>query len=257
MQEPKVGFPCLCHQIRMKLNNKIAVITGAGKGIGRATAEIFLKEGAKVVLASRNKADLELIEEADKDKKNNIISITGDVSKEETVNKIIDETLNKFGRIDILVNNAGFGIFDNLVDSKLDDFDAMFNTNVRALYMLTKGFLPNMIDNQSGTIINVASIAGKQGFATGSIYCATKHAVMGLSRALMLEVRQYNIRVIAICPGSVATEFFRKESQTILSSSRESVLSSEDIAESILLTASLPESAMVSELEIRPANPRK
>jgi 3-oxoacyl-[acyl-carrier protein] reductase len=241
----------------MKLTNKVAVITGAGKGIGRATAELFLKEGAKVVLSSRNKSDLELIVEEHKEKRGNIITIPGDVSRESTVEIIINETIYSFGKIDILVNNAGFGIFDELVDSKLEDFDAMFNTNVRALYMLTKGFLPHMIKEQSGTIINIASVAGKQGFATGSIYCATKHAVMGLSRALMLEVRKYNIRVVAICPGSAATDFFRSESQTELGSSRESVLSAEDIAETILLAATLPENAMVTELEVRPTNPSR
>lgn len=241
----------------MKLLDKIAVISGAGKGIGKATAELFLKEGAKVVLTSRNSSELEMIRENRNDRKSDIITIAGDISKEETVDRIITETIDKFGRIDILVNNAGFGIFDNMVDSKLEDFDAMFNTNVRALYMLTKGSLPHMIKEQSGTIVNIASIAGKQGFATGSIYCATKHAVMGLSRALMLEVRKHNIRVAAICPGSVATEFFRTESQTVLGSSRESVLRAEDIAETILLAASLPGNAMISELEVRPTNPKK
>ena len=241
----------------MKLQNKIAVITGAGKGIGKSTAELFLLEGAKVVLASRNKADLEMIEYDNGDKKGNIVSIAGDISKENTINKIIDETIYKFGKIDILVNNAGFGVFDNLVDSKLEDFDSMFDTNVRALYLLTKGFLPYMIKEGSGTIINIASIAGKQGFATGSIYCATKHAVMGLSRALMFEVRQYNIRVVAICPGSVATDFFRNDSKTILSSKKETVLQAKDVAESILFAAALAENATISEIEIRPTNPRK
>ncbi|MFI5212055.1 MAG: SDR family oxidoreductase, partial [Ignavibacteria bacterium] len=158
----------------MKLQNKIAVITGAGKGIGKATAGLFLKEGAKVVLTSRNLSDLELIQKEQNDRKDKITVIAGDVSKEETVNRIIEKTISIHGKIDILVNNAGFGIFDDLVDSKLEDFDAMFNTNVRSLYMLTKGFLPYMIKEASGTIINIASVAGKQGFATGSIYCASK-----------------------------------------------------------------------------------
>lgn len=241
----------------MKLQNKIAVITGAGKGIGKATAELFLKEGAKVVLTSRNKSDLEQLIAENKSYKDNISVIAGDISKEETINKVIDETIGDHGRIDILVNNAGFGIFDNLVDSKLEDFDSVFNTNVRSLYLITKGFLPHMIKEQSGTIINIASVAGKQGFATGSIYCASKHAVMGLSRALMLEVRQYNIRVCAVCPGSVATEFFRGDSQTSLSSRKESVLQAEDIAETILLAASLPENATLHEIEVRPTNPKK
>jgi len=241
----------------MKLQNKIAVITGAGKGIGKATAELFLKEGAKVVLTSRNISDLEQIIANNESKKDNISVIAGDISKEETIQKIIDETIAKYGRVDVLVNNAGFGIFDNMVDSKSDDFDAVFNTNVRSLYLITKGFLPHMIKEQSGTIINIASMAGKQGFATGSIYCASKHAVMGLSRALMLEVRQYNIRVCAVCPGSVATDFFRTESQTTLSSKKETVLQAEEIAETILLAASLPENALISELEVRPTNPRR
>ncbi len=241
----------------MKLENKIAVITGAGKGIGKAAAELFIKEGAKVVLTSRNLADLEQIVSDHEGKKENISIIAGDISKEDTIGKVIDETIGKYGKIDLLVNNAGFSVFDNMVDSKTEDFDSIFNTNIRALYLVTKGFLPHMIKEQSGTIINIASIAGKQGFATGTIYCASKHAVMGLSRALMLEVRQYNIRVCAICPGSVATDFFRAESQTTLSSSKESVLSAEDIAETILLAASLPENAMIGEIEIRPTNPRK
>jgi 3-oxoacyl-[acyl-carrier protein] reductase len=241
----------------MKLFNKITVITGAGKGIGKATAELFLHEGAKVVLTSRNLAELEQIKSDNENKKDNITIIAGDISQEDTISKVIDETIGKYGKIDILVNNAGFGIFDNMVDSKLEDFDTVFNTNVRALYIITKGFLPHMIKEQSGTIINIASVAGKQGFATGSIYCASKHAVMGLSRALMLEVRQYNIRVAVICPGSVATDFFRTESQTTLGSNKETVLQAEEIAETILLTASLPENAMISEIEIRPTNPRK
>lgn len=241
----------------MKLSGKIAVITGAGKGIGRAAAELFLKEGAKVILTTRNQADLDEIISENEDHKENIITISGDISKEDTISKVIDETIGTCGKIDILVNNAGFSVFDNLVDSKTEDFDAIFNTNIRALYLITKGFLPHMIKEHSGTIINIASVAGKQGFATGSIYCASKHAVMGLSRALMLEVREYNIRVCAICPGSVATDFFRTESQTTLSSKKETVLQAEEIAETILLAASLPENAMISELEVRPTNPRK
>ena len=241
----------------MKLLNKTAIITGAGKGIGKATAELFLKEGAKVILTSRNKAELELIKEEQKDYSGNVTIIPGDITNEEIIKGVIDSAISKYSKIDILVNNAGFGVFDNLVDSKTSDFDSIFNTNVKALYLMTRGCLPYMIKEQSGSIINIASIAGKQGFATGSIYCASKHAVMGLSRALMLEVRQYNIRVVAVCPGSVATDFFRAESQTVLSSRKETVLQADEIAETILLAASLPENATIHEIEIRPTNPRK
>jgi len=241
----------------MKLKNKIAVITGAGKGIGRAAAALYLKEGANVVLVSRTKRDLDLFLKKNIKYQNNIILISGDISHEKVINDVIKKTIAKFKRIDILINNAGFSIFDYMVDSKTKDYDAMFNTNVKAIYLLTRGVLPYMMKQNSGTIINISSIAGKQGFATGTIYCATKHAVMGMSRALLLEVRKHNIRVVAICPGTVDTDFFRPESQTIISSNRNTVLQPNDIAETCLYAASLPVNATVSEIEIRPTNPRK
>jgi len=241
----------------MKLKNKVAVISGAGKGIGRAAAELFLKEGAKVVLVSRTKKDLDSLAAKNKKYKSNILTIAGDISKEKTINEVIKKTISQFKKVDILVNNAGFSIFKDLVDSSTKEYDLMFNTNVKAVYLLTRGFLPYMIKQNEGTIINISSLAGKQGFATGSIYCATKHAVMGLSRALMLEVRKYNIRVIAICPGTVDTDFFRKESNTTIYANRNTVVKPEDIAETCLYAASLPINATASEIEIRPTNPVK
>ena len=241
----------------MKLKNKIAVITGAGKGIGRATTELFLKEGAKVILVSRTKKDIDTFSSKNKKFKEYILKITGDVSNEKVINEVVNKTISKFKKIDILINNAGFSIFDYMVDSKNKDYDLMFNTNVKAVYLLTQGFLPYMIKQKIGTIINISSLAGKQGYATGTIYCATKHAVMGMSRALMLEVRKHNIRVITICPGTVDTDFFRKESKTTIYSNRNTVVKPEDIAETCLLAASLPMNATVSEIEVRPTNPRK
>jgi NADP-dependent 3-hydroxy acid dehydrogenase YdfG len=238
------------------LKNKVTLITGTGKGIGRSAAELFLIEGSKVVLVSRTKSDLDNFSRKYSKYKKNFLCIAADVSKDAAIKSIVEKTIKTFGTIDILINNAGFGKFAELVKSKTKDFDDMFSTNVRAVYLLTKTFLPYMIKKKSGTIINISSMAGKQGFATGTGYCATKHAVMGFSRALLLEVRKFNIRVIAICPGSVDTQFFRKESHTILTSSKDSILKAQDIAETCLFAAALPQNAMVSELEIRPTNPR-
>ena len=238
----------------MKLQNKIAVITGAGKGIGRAAAKLFLKEGASVVLNSRTKADLDSFVKENQDYKDKILTVAGDVSDEKVIEKIVKETTEKFSRIDILVNNAGFGKFDEMVNSTTKDFDDMFSTNVRSLYILTREFLPYMIKQNGGVVVNIASIAGKNGVPTASIYSATKHAVMGLSRSLMLEVRKHGIRVIAICPGSVATEFFRESPSEL---AQNTMLASEDIAETILYAAVLPPNATVNEIEIRPANPVK
>jgi 3-oxoacyl-[acyl-carrier protein] reductase len=240
----------------MKLQDKITVITGAGKGIGRAAAELFLKEGASLVLNSRTKTHLDSFKKEHISQKEKIICIPGDITKESTINKIIKVTIKKHKRIDILINNAGFGIFNDMIKTTNKEFDDMFNANVRALYIITRGFLPYMIKQNEGTIINIASLSGKQGFASGTIYCASKHAVMGLTRALFLEVRKYNIRVTAICPGSVDTDFFSIESHTSSNLKKETMLTPEDIAASCLYAASLPQNAAVSELEIRPANPQ-
>lgn len=238
----------------MKLENKIAVITGAGKGIGRAAAKLFLEEGASVVLNSRTKADLDSFVNENSSYKNKILTIAGDISDEGVIKKLIEETINKFKRVDILVNNAGFGKFDDFVNSTNKDFDDMFATNVRAVYILTRDLLPYMIKQKEGTIINVASIAGKNGVPGGAIYSAAKHAVMGLSRSILFEVRKHGVRVIAICPGSVDTVFHNASSNEL---KNESMLTPNDIADSILYAATLPPNATVNEIEIRPANPRK
>lgn len=155
-----------------------------------------------------------------------------------------------------MINNAGFGLFANLVDSKTEDFDAMFAVNVRGLYLCCRYAVKSMIEKQAGIIINISSIAGKNSVASASIYSATKHAVMGLSGSLFAVVRKHNVRVTTICPGSVDTRFFDRPG-TILNSSRESILAAEDIAESCYLAANLPINATISEIELRPTNPKK
>ena len=230
------------------MDKKICIITGASSGIGYACAQKFLANGYVVINASRT--DKNLLNSPDYE------FIKTDVSKEEDVKNLIEKTLEKHGKIDVLINNAGFGLFANLVDSKTEDFDAMFAVNVRGLYLCCRYAVKSMIEKQDGIIINISSIAGKNSVATGSIYSATKHAVMGLSNSLFAEVRKFNVRVTTICPGSVDTRFFDGEG-TILNSSRESILAAEDIAESCFLAANLPINVTISEIELRPTNPKK
>jgi 3-oxoacyl-[acyl-carrier protein] reductase len=238
----------------MKLKNKIAVITGAGKGIGKAAADLFLKEGASVVLNSRTKSDLDLFAEEHKNFKSSVLTVTGDIAEEKIIKQVVSKTIDKFGRIDILINNAGFGKFDELVKTTTKDFDDIFNTNVRALYIISREFIPHMIKQKEGIIVNIASIAGKTGVPNGAIYSASKHAVMGLSRSLLLELRKHGIRVIAICPGSVSTEFFRDTQSGLI---EHSMIKPEDIADTILYAVTLPPNSTVNEIEIRPSNPLK
>ena len=127
------------------------------------------------------------------------------------------------------------------------------STNVRSLYLVTRAVLPGMRSRKQGTIVNVASLAGRNGFVGGTAYTASKHAVLGFSRSLMLEVRKDNVRVIAICPGSVDTSLLRD--QPMLKSEPSRILQPEDVAATILHALTLPDRALVSELDIRPTNP--
>jgi 3-oxoacyl-[acyl-carrier protein] reductase len=135
----------------------------------------------------------------------------------------------------------------------LEAWDQTMAVNLRSLYLVTRAFLPGLLRIGASSIVNIASLAGRNGFEGGTAYCASKHAVLGFSKALMLEVRKRGVRVIAVCPGSVSTPFMDK--QETLRPRRERVLQAEDVAQTVLATLTLPDRAMVSELDIRPTNP--
>jgi 3-oxoacyl-[acyl-carrier protein] reductase len=151
------------------------------------------------------------------------------------------------------VNNAGVLIGKKLEDLTLEDWDVTMATNVRSLFLVIRRVLPGMRERRHGTIVNVASVSGKFGFVGGTAYAASKHAVMGFSRSLMLETRRDGVRVVAVCPGSVATAML--QDQPLLRSDPARILQPEDVAESILLAVRLPARALVNELEIRPTDP--
>jgi 3-oxoacyl-[acyl-carrier protein] reductase len=165
----------------------------------------------------------------------------------------VDQLTRTLGEMQVLVNNAGVLIAKPFEELTLDDWDVTMATNVRSLYLMTRAVVPAMRRSRSGTIVNVASLAGRNGFVGGTAYTASKHAVLGFSRSLMLELRKENIRVVTILPGSVATGMLRD--QPMLKSNPNKILTPEDVADTILHSIQLPERAMVSELDIRPTNP--
>ncbi len=227
---------------------RTAVITGASKGIGLSCAKKFLEKGYLVVDASRT--------ESGKIRNKNYRFIKTDVSKEKEVKALMETVINDFGKIDVLICNSGFGKFANLADSTTKDFDSMFAVNVKGVYLSCRYALKSMLEKKNGTIIIISSIGGKNGVATASIYSATKHAVIGLAKSLMAEVRSSNIRVVTVCPGSVDTEFFNQPG-TILNSRRDTLLTPDDVADACILAATLPQNALLSEIELRPLNPQK
>ncbi len=165
----------------------------------------------------------------------------------------MDQLTRTLGELQVLVNNAGVLIAKPFEELTLEDWDTTMATNVRSLYLMTRAVLPAMRRRRSGTIVNVSSLAGRNGFVGGTAYTASKHAVLGFSRSLMLETRKENIRVITILPGSVATELLRD--QPMLKSDPQKILQPEEVAETILHSIRLPERALVSELDLRPTNP--
>jgi len=236
----------------MKLDGAVALVTGAGKGIGRSIALSLASHGTTVALNARTESDLNAVRTEIEAAGGKAEVLPADLRSDDALHGIFRGVDERFGRLDILVNNAGIGKFAPVRDLAVEDLDAMWDLNMRALFLCTKEAVDRMEKSGGGAIVNVASLAGRNAFIGGAGYAATKWALIGFSRCLMLEVRDKGIRVITICPGSVDTEF---------SGSRDperapKILAPEDVAETVLSALRLPPRAMVSEIDIRPTNPR-
>lgn len=238
----------------MNLDNKVAIITGASKGIGKAVAKELAKNGTKCAISARSKELLEKCAEELRDMGVQVFTYYGDMSVEDDIIKFVNATAKEFGRINILINNAGLGYFSPISELSTSKWDEMFNLNVRGLFIATRECLPYLRKFGESIIVNIASLAGKNAYIGGGGYAASKHAVLGFSRCLMLEERKNGVRVLAICPGSVATNFFDNHPERI-EDKVERILSPEEIASTIVHMIQLPQKAMISEVDIRPTNP--
>ncbi len=230
-----------------------ALITGATEGIGRATAFALGRAGYSVGVCARTPSKLRTLLDDLAQAKITAAGRPADVGLESDVKELITAVTAALGPIDVLVNNAGVAILKPFDQMTLDEWDTTMATNLRSMFLVTREVLPAMRAAKQGSIINVSSLAGRSGFAGGTAYCASKHAVLGFSRALMMEVRKDGVRVITICPGSVDTPLIRN--QSTLTPNLEKILHADDIAETILGALRLPLRATVSELDIRPSNP--
>lgn len=187
--------------------SKTALITGATSGIGRATAELFAKEGFKLILCGRRQERLDELKEA-LGEETEILTLNFDVRDREAVFSAIEKLPDEFSRIDILVNNAGnaHGL-DPIDKGNPDDWEAMLDINVKGLLYMSKAVLPQMVERKSGHIINIGSTAGKEVYPNGNVYCASKHAVDAINQGMRIDLNAYGIRVGAVNPGLVETEF--------------------------------------------------
>jgi 3-oxoacyl-[acyl-carrier protein] reductase len=235
------------------LKGKCALVTGAGKGIGKAIAIALANEGVNVGLMARTEKDLLAVAEEIKAKGVNVAYATADISNRIAVEEAIMKIQQELGDINILINNAGTGTFAKFLDLEPEAWENMIKVNLFGVYYATRAVLPSMIEKKSGDIINISSTAGKTGAAVTSAYSASKFGVFGLSESLMQEVRKHNIRVTALAPSTVVTDL--ANSANLITGDAEKVMHPEDFAELIIAQLKLHPRIFVKEASIFSTNP--
>jgi NAD(P)-dependent dehydrogenase (short-subunit alcohol dehydrogenase family) len=233
---------------------KIAIVTGGSRGIGRGVAEALLGEGWRVRFCSRSEGSVEDAERELRERFGDAVAGRAvDVRNQEAVDRFVEETLREEGRIDCLVNNAGLGIFGAVDELTGDQWREVIETNLSGSFYFLHAVAPAMKRQGDGWIVNIASLAGKNPFAGGAAYNASKFGLIGLSEAAMLDLRPHGVRVAAILPGSVDTGFGHRSD----GKDRGWMLKPEDIAAMVLHLLSYPSNALPSLVEMRPAKPPK
>ena len=235
------------------LKNKNALITGAGKGIGKAIALALAKEGVNVILIARTQEEIDNVAAKATALRVKALAITADVANIDSVNSAVTKALSEFGTIDILINNAGIAAFGKFLEMEPTDWERIIQVNLMGTYYTTRAVLPNMIERQTGDIINISSTAGLNGNAVTSAYSASKFAVLGLTDSLMQEVRKHNIRVTALTPSTVATDMARD--LKITDGNPDKVMQAEDMAELIVAQLKLNRRVFIKNSSIWSTNP--
>lgn len=235
------------------LKGKTALVTGAGKGIGRAIAIALANEGVNVGLIARTDKDLQLVAGELKAIGVKTAIATADISDINAVNTAVENIQAALGNIDILINNAGTGTFGKFLELSPEQWENQIKVNLFGTYYATRAVLPQMIERATGDIVNISSTAGLRGAATTSAYSASKFGVMGLTESLMQEVRKHNIRVTALAPSTVVTELAK--SANLINNNEDSMMQPEDFAELIIAQLKLNRRVFVKDASIWSTNP--
>ena len=226
---------------------KVALITGASRGIGFAIARRLGQMGARVSICGRDRAKLDQAAASLRGEGIETLAVPADVARGDQISALVQKTQQELGPIDILVNNAGTGVFGPFHEFGEADWDTVLDTNLKSVFLACSAVAPEMIRRQTGHIINMSSLAGKNTFANGAIYCASKWGLMGLTGSMAEDLRGYGIRVSAICPGSVATEFAGQGGK-----SASKILQPDDIAHAVVALVTQAAGSFISEVHIRP-----
>ncbi len=233
----------------------VVLVTGASRGIGRAIAVKFAKEGHAVALTGRSEEGLqETVQLIEKNSGLSPLTITTDLRDSRQIDHLANTVLEMWGKVDVLVNNAGILHLKPFLEIQPEELQEMLDVNIKAVFELTQKIVPGMIERKSGAIVNIASLAGKNGFKSGTGYAATKFALRGFAASLMLELRAHDIRVITVFPGSVNTRMIGRNPNA---PNADTMLQAEDVAHAVFAAVSVDSRAMMSEIDIRPSNPKK
>ena len=229
------------------LNGQVVLITGSSRGIGLAIARRLGQMGARVSLCARKKADLESAAADLRAAGIEVLAVPTDVTRADAVSKLVSETQRSLGPVDILVNNAGIGTFSPFYHQTDADWNSVLDTNLKSAFLTSRAVAPEMIRRKSGHIINISSLAGKSTFANGAIYCASKWGLLGLTGCMAEDLRAHGVRVSAICPGSVATEFSPHAGKD-----PSKMLQPDDVAHAVAALVTQSPGSFISEVHIRP-----
>ena len=239
--------------------NKTALITGATSGIGRAVADIFAENKYNLIVTGRRSERLQELKAALEQQYGiSVLALCFDVRDNDEVVRNIASLPVEWRNIDVLVNNAGLAVgLNHIQDGVLDDWERMIDTNIKGLLYVTRAVSPLMVARNSGHIVNICSVAGKEVYENGNVYCATKHAVDALSKAMRIDMLGHNIKVTNICPGAVETEFsivrFKGDTQRAAGTYKGiEPLTGRDIAECIYFAVSLPKHVCINDMMIMP-----
>lgn len=234
------------------LEGKVAVITGASRGIGRAVALALAQRGVDLVLAAQGEEALGEVARAVEALGRKAVTVAGDLRREEAVERLRQEALRAFGGVDIVVNNAGVGKYGSILDFTPADYDWIMDTNMRASFLVTRAFLPTLLQRGAGDLVFVASVAGLKGLPLEAVYCASKFAQVGFAQALDHELRERGIRVTVVAPGGVRTTFAFGTGRSADDPKLEKFLNPEEVADAVVFALSQPPHVRVFLIGMRP-----
>jgi 3-oxoacyl-[acyl-carrier protein] reductase len=234
-----------------QLDGRVAIVTGGSRGIGLATAAALLARGARVVIHGRSTEHLTAAK-ARLQGGEQVLSVQGDVAQEADAERLLTETIARFGGLDILINNAGIGRFANIADMSTEAWRSIIETNLTGVFFTTRAAIPHLKRRGGGWIINISSLAGSNPFAGAAAYCASKAGLNAFTEALLAEVRYDNIRVSTVAPGSVQTGFSGHET-----AGAEWKLAADDVAQVITDLLAHPARSLPSRVELRPSRPKQ